>query len=561
MANSITSDDLIPIEQYFRVSAGPGAGKTHWLVNHIKSILYSSSRLYKTRKIACITYTNIAVATILTRLGSSSDRVEVSTIHRFLYKHIVKPYVKFIADSYELDVRKMDGHDDIILSNYSFLNELKQLTGQQRLNDDAVLVEAIANAKWRLNATGTLDIKPDYPRRIGNYSIKNETYFQYKKMAWAKGILHHDDVLFFSYQLLLKFPFILDVLRAKFPYFFIDEFQDSNPIQVKILELIGQSETIIGIIGDKAQSIYGFQGADSNQFERFSLVGLVNYRMLDNRRSTNQIIDCLNILRPGFIQNKFYNINGEMPSILVGDMKSALIKSKELSSSDLVHSLSYKNTISNAMKREMNSNIPQINLLKLFAAKDSNNDRQSLVSACIKATEYAINNRYKDALKELEKVFKEHQDKAKKEALKHLILLVSKYNDYCNGTLLNYHSFINTNIKNIPTFRTGGILDFYTNHHYQQLAVCVNIIEDSSLHRTIHKSKGDEFDNVMLIIDEEADMNFLFAPNLDNNEEHRVFYVAMSRAKTGLFISTPTLSNANRIKLSLLPFSVHEVSQ
>lgn len=36
MATSITSDDLIPIEQHFRVSAGPGAGKTHWLINHIK---------------------------------------------------------------------------------------------------------------------------------------------------------------------------------------------------------------------------------------------------------------------------------------------------------------------------------------------------------------------------------------------------------------------------------------------------------------------------------------------------------------------------------------------
>ncbi len=240
MANSITSDDLIPIEQHFRVSAGPGAGKTHWLVNHIKNVLHTSSRLCKTRKIACITYTNIAVATILYRLGTSSDRVEVSTIHSFLYKHIVKPYANFIANEYSLNVGKMDGHDDIILSNYSFLDELKQATGQQRINDNAALVTAIANARWRFNATGVLEIKPDYPRRVDNYSIKNETYFQYKKMAWAKGVLHHDDVLFFSYQLLTKYPFILTVLRAKFPYFFIDEFQDSNPIQVQILKMIGQ---------------------------------------------------------------------------------------------------------------------------------------------------------------------------------------------------------------------------------------------------------------------------------------------------------------------------------
>ena len=63
----ITSDYLIPIEQlekHFRVSAGPGAGKTYWLVNHIKHILHTSERLGKTRKIGCITYTNVAVETI-----------------------------------------------------------------------------------------------------------------------------------------------------------------------------------------------------------------------------------------------------------------------------------------------------------------------------------------------------------------------------------------------------------------------------------------------------------------------------------------------------------------
>ncbi|MFW1969515.1 UvrD-helicase domain-containing protein [Acinetobacter guillouiae] len=56
-------------EHHFKVSAGPGAGKTHWLVEHIRNVLHHSIRLGKIRKIACITYTNIAVETILTRLG------------------------------------------------------------------------------------------------------------------------------------------------------------------------------------------------------------------------------------------------------------------------------------------------------------------------------------------------------------------------------------------------------------------------------------------------------------------------------------------------------------
>ena len=560
----MTSDDLISIEQHFRVLAGPGAGKTYWLVSHVKNVLHTSLRLGKTRKIACITYTNVAVATILYRLGTSSDRVEVSTIHSFLYKHIVKPYAKFIAEDYGLNVAKMDGHEDTILSNYSFLKELKQATGQQRINDNAILVEAITKARWKFNTSGILEIKPDFPQKVDNYSIKNETYLQYKKMTWARGILHHDDVLFFSYQLLVKYPFILNALRAKFPYFFVDEFQDSNPIQVRILEMIGQAETIVGIIGDKAQSIYGFQGADSSQFEAFTLHEIVDYKMSDNRRSTNQIIDLLNIVRPEFPQNKYNDINGELPCIFVGNRISAYKKGKELSMPDIVYSLSYQNVISNAMKKEMNNNVPSEKLLHSFSEIDSNRKRHKTISTCIKATEYALHSRFKDAIKELERllerIFKVHKDSLKKEALKCLILLIDRYHEYCDGTLLDYHSFVCTTIKQIAKFRKGEILDFYTNHTYQQMAVCVDIIEDDSLHRTIHKSKGAEFDNVLLILDDEKDLNFLFAPNLDAKEDkHRVFYVAVSRAKHRLFISIPKLNDANRDKLATLPVMIYDL--
>lgn len=78
-----SANKLDNIEHHFRVSAGPGAGKTHWLISHIKEVLHNSERLEKSRKVACITYTNTAVEIICDRLGSSSNQVEVSTIHSF----------------------------------------------------------------------------------------------------------------------------------------------------------------------------------------------------------------------------------------------------------------------------------------------------------------------------------------------------------------------------------------------------------------------------------------------------------------------------------------------
>lgn len=289
----ITSETkLTNIEQHFRVSAGPGAGKTHWLTEHIKNVLHLSVRLGKTRRIACITYTNIAVETILGRLGTSAERAEISTIHSFLYKHILKPYAPLISSEYGLNISEMDGHDDTILSNYGFLNEWKIKTGQQRIREDNLIAKAFKAIKWKFDTNGNLVAVTDYPHQVGSYSIKKASYFEYKKMAWEKGVIHHDDVLFFSYQIIEKFPFVLEVLRAKFPYIFIDEFQDSSPIQVAIFKKIGLRESIIGIIGDRAQSIYKFQGADPTQFQ---LSGIVDYVMKENRRSTNEIIDVLNL--------------------------------------------------------------------------------------------------------------------------------------------------------------------------------------------------------------------------------------------------------------------------
>ncbi len=225
----INSDTLIPIEQNFRVSAGPGAGKTHWLVNHIKNVLHHSDRLGKTRKIACITYTNIAVEIILRALDTSANQVEVSTIHSFLYHHVVKPYASFIAMTYGLDVKKMDGHDDTILSSYPFLEEWKIRTKQNWFTDNKAIIEAIKSARWKFDEADNLLIKPDYPHKINGYSIKNDSYFVYKRMTWERGIIHHDDVLYFSYQLIQKIPVHITGAKIEISLFFCRRISGYQP--------------------------------------------------------------------------------------------------------------------------------------------------------------------------------------------------------------------------------------------------------------------------------------------------------------------------------------------
>ena len=552
---TINSDTIITdIDSHFKVSAGPGAGKTYWLVNHIKSVLHNSDKLFRTRKIACITYTNIAVETILKRLGTSSEQVDVSTIHSFLYKNIVKPYATFIASDFGLDVSQMDGHDDVIISNYSFLQEWKTKTGQLRITDDNKVVEAFSKLKWKLE-NGDLKVKTDYPIHIGKYPIKNDSYLEYKKMMWGKGLVHHDDVLFFSFQIINKFPFVLNILNAKFPYIFIDEFQDSNPIQVKIFEKLGLLDSKIGVIGDVAQSIYKFQGADYTQFQTFSLPNINEFILSENRRSCNEIIDTLNNIRKDITQVKIRNISISRPIIYIGDMTLALKAAKIKCNNETIYTLSRNNITSNAMKAEISGSGLDSKLLENLKQIDSNSKRINLIYSSIKAIAYGKENKFKDAIKELEKLFNYRTDKikGKKKALKYITLFLEKFADYENKPLIDLANFIRVNlVSDLSNFRAGTIKTFYDNHTVKQLLLCVSIPEDMSLHKTIHKSKGDEFDNVLLVLKEESDINFLIEPNLLANEEHRINYVAVSRAKNKLFISVPTLSNATQTKLQTL---------
>ncbi|MDD4760921.1 MAG: AAA family ATPase, partial [Bacteroidaceae bacterium] len=238
----ITSRDKICIEEDFKIEAGPGAGKTEFLVNHIKNVLQNSTRLSRVRKVACITYTNTAVETILRRLGKGvSNQVEVSTIHSFLYRNVVKPYCSFIPTEYEVCSRNVKGHDEFYVSNRYInewfenedLSELRHPNTKNQILKMPAYNQALKN--WLLSmqcvcGEGTVLFKCDNTKAVG-YDKDNDTPLRLranslnilsnkiiglKKIYWRKGKLDHNDVLFFSFVLIKKYPFILEVLRAKF---------------------------------------------------------------------------------------------------------------------------------------------------------------------------------------------------------------------------------------------------------------------------------------------------------------------------------------------------------
>lgn len=570
----ITSKDKICIEKDFKIEAGPGAGKTEFLVNHIKNVLQDSTRLSCARKVACITYTNTAVETILKRIGKGvSNQVEVSTIHSYLYRNVVKPYCSFIPTEYELCSSKVNGHDEFYISHRYInewldnedLRELKNPNTKNQLLKIPAYNQALRNWLLSMQCTykdGAVLFECNNTKAAGdnkasntslrisasNLKILSDKIIGLKKIYWRKGKLDHNDVLFFSFVLIEKYPFILDVLRAKFAYMFIDEYQDTNPIQSYIVNEIRKKDTVVGVIGDKAQSIYKFQGADPSLFDSFEVNEDNVYTINDNHRSTNQIVKLLNDIREDINQDSCKDIDDIEAVIYVGNRSVAYNKACELCCGKTMVSLSRDNINSNAMKKEIEGNDLNKKLLERYSVQDSNSERRHYIVSFIQAMELAINNKYKEAIKSIEWIFK-NEENPKKTALFSLIIMLKIYNQYCDDTLMKFYELTCSTLNaKLAGFRKGATKDFYEDTLYKDLAICINITEDNSNHITIHKAKGAEYEDVILI-DNKAIKNFLLNPDLHNNEEHRIIYVAMSRARRRLFIQMEELSDEEEKKL------------
>ncbi len=586
--NTITSESVIKsIDDEFRVSAGPGAGKTHWLISHISNVVSNSTRLGKFGKVACITYTNIAAETINSRLGSSSQHTEVSTLHSFLYRHIIKPYASFLPSEHELSFEKIDGHDDHYVSlkriNDWLINHkskakfkhpytIKQL--QKLKNNQDALSNWIKTIYWSMDQDSNLELKCKSTEAYYSESGKrkyisnkitdalSEDLITYKKIFWRKGVLHHDDILYFSYKLIEENPFILTVIKSKFPYVFIDEFQDTNPIQSKIISKLKVIGVTVGIIGDKAQSVYGFQGASPNDFDNFISPRTTQYTISQNRRSTSSIIDVLNHIRKDIVQTPYRQEKGALPQLLVGPIYEAYEYLKESLIGGEIKIISRNNISVYNLNRVFNGGISDVNPINEIRSIDSNTERKNKVINCITALFLANNFRFNDAVTEIEKNFREILDEEtrRKKALDSLFVLTAHRSEFEEKSIYDFFVFIKENIHNSISKLTdkGKQKPVYERILYKDIVNQLCTGGESGDIKTIHKTKGDDFDNVLVHVPDEKDLVFLINPDLESNEEHRVYYVAVSRAKDGLFISVPTLKNKDKEKLSSL-FKVVEL--
>ena len=194
----------------FLLSGGAGSGKTYSLVQVIKQVITDNP----TAKVACITYTNAAVKEIEERVNHKN--LSVSTIHDFLWDCIKH-----------------------------FQKELKQSL-VSLLNDTDV-------PQFKID--GLTTVSTDYyENREEQISIQYKEYLKLKD-----GIISHDELLILSEYMFRKYWKLCDIVKDKYKFIFIDEYQDTHEVVVKILlEYLSRTakKCVIGFFGDAMQAIY-----------------------------------------------------------------------------------------------------------------------------------------------------------------------------------------------------------------------------------------------------------------------------------------------------------------
>lgn len=572
---------LSDIETHFKVFAGPGAGKTRWLISHLERVLLESNRLHKTSKIACITYTNVAAEEILNRLKSDKSRFDISTIHSFLYRNVIKPFSYLIenTDDGELlfDTSNLDGHDehiprrDIINSWISKISEgSTQYWYLSSAENYSKLVKCLSDTNWFFGEDGILKIK--FRNQWTNATaseirMPSSKLFEYKQVSWRKGILHHEDVLYFSHFILSRSTRIIEFIRAKFPYIFIDEFQDTTELQTWLIEKITERHTKVGIVGDIAQSIYKFTGAKRSDFIDFKRGEVSEFKLNYNHRSTKRIIDFLNLLRSDINQEYGQGQpDGVSIKVLVGTIQSA----KAWYERNFPDSPLYILTRKNDTVSEINNRIgaaANANLLNDLYSNDTNQQRVRLMHSLLTSFRFHKKGDLKNALNEIYKSLRRASGTSvlklslRRLAIKIIDSLQSDANR--NKSVAEFYLELRTEVLADYGFNIGSNLSrgnaktFYEKHSLNEILPYVKVDTKSDDQvRTIHSAKGTEFENTLVHFETASEFrNYILdgQNHIDDTEDDcRIYYVGCSRAMNRLFISIPVISQNDKDKLDAI---------
>ena len=232
------------------VLAGPGSGKTLTIVNRVKYLI--EKQKVRPEEILVVTFTRFAAAEMKSRLclvmGKRDLPVTVGTFHG-IYYGILKWAYRMNQENILSETEKYQ-----ILRGVINKERMEIFDEEDFIQDIAAEIGKVKNNRIPLEEFVSEKCSADAFRNI---------YRNYEQHRKELKKIDFDDMLVLCYELFRSRPDVLAQWQKKFRYVLIDEFQDINRIQYDVIRMLVQPENNLFVVGDDDQAIYGFRGADS----------------------------------------------------------------------------------------------------------------------------------------------------------------------------------------------------------------------------------------------------------------------------------------------------------
>lgn len=580
------------------VLAVPGSGKTTVLLNRI--IYLNNTQYTKYKQILNLTFSRTQAFDMKSRFSkmSNSNDAIFSTIHAFAYG-----IIKLYSSKYKIKYSLIEGSNNF--NKYKLITRL--IWENFRTKPTTEDIDFFFN-NYGLVKNNMIEYK----------DLPSENYFSklmpiYESFKEKNHLIDFDDMLTLAYNILITNDDILKKVKNNYKYIQLDEGQDSSLLQFKLLELISYPENNIFILADDDQSIYSFRGANPsyllniesvfkdihfynlnrNYRSKKDIVMLSDYIIKNNKDRYKKIIESHSnektpiqvvktknlVMQNKYILEKIENLEeNENLAILFRNNISAYPVANNLLENNIQFNkrLNFK---SNAMKLILNDlkniiefSFDQSNLstfkkiyykLNLYLKKDYVNNINISFNESI--LDYIIQDSYiKEYQHDLVLNLKNILNNIKGEKLSKTLEILFEES--------NYIEYISKHNDNIPINFIQELLIYFSkdldniNELQNKIENIDKILKENHINNsnifisTIHQSKGLEYDNVLLIdlVDGEFPVYSDRFSSLE--EERRLFYVAITRAKNNLFLMYPKYRSGKRTKPSKFLKEISHVS-
>ena len=306
--NDMQQKAVLKTEGSVLILAGAGSGKTTVLVNRIAYIIETKN--VRPYNIMAITFTNKAAGEMRERVdqivGFGSEQIWVSTFHSACVR-ILRRFADHLGYDRNFVIYDTDDQKHVIK------DICKRLNIDTKIHKERSLLSAISSAKNEM-----IDAKSYILNAAGDYSKKRigDVYAEYEKVLYKNNAMDFDDLLVKTVELLRANEDVLNYYQERFKYIMVDEYQDTNTVQFRLVSLLAGKYRNLCVVGDDDQSIYKFRGANiynilnfEKEFPDAKVIKLEqNYRSTGNILEASQKIINENKTRK---EKEFFTVEGK----------------------------------------------------------------------------------------------------------------------------------------------------------------------------------------------------------------------------------------------------------